>query len=419
MKNNFRISRVTQLLRYYLTVDRARIVIFTLLSLLTLQIPYLLAAYIACVSHADSSLAENEIRSVITFAGSIITLILLASSASTIVGDSNKQEHINHIMLPAKSSEKFIARLLLCTLGAYTVIILSHLTGVGTYSIITAAADTPEILQQIGTAFFEIFKIRYILNLRLTASILILLYSLYFLGGTMWSRRSFTRATSIVLTLWPLLYLIPAHITSRTSGIAAEENTFSIFCCIYLILALLTLCAVWRKFKRKSIIEHEPKFWKIIALIILIYVALFTFSNVKGSRKVIIIEEQRLERITDADFPEYLHLEETYYHDGGILGDFTSTSSYKFNEPPTEKFYNTLDSLAQTETHNSYYGWNKYKKPRDIKNPALGEVVEYTYHNSWGYGRTAPEGENPEADRYIQVSIIKGEREFSITYGAH
>ena len=130
------------------------------------------------------------------------------------------------------------------------------------------------------------------------------------------------------------------------------------------------------------------------------------------------IDEARLERITEADFPHYSHLREKDFHNGGILGDFTTVSTYLFDEHPSEEFYRQLDSLSQKQRE-LIYGWRKGKILRDKKNPQLGEITEYLYYNSWGNGRQAPEGEDSEADRYIQVRITKGVKGFQITYGAH
>lgn len=416
--NKFSIRRVGKLLGYYTTVEKGRIAIFALTAILSLQFPYLLAAYIVQQTFTHN-LNIIDIRIAISLPGVLITGTLLALAASTLTNASNKEQRIGDILLPAKSSEKFVARMLMCTIGTYLLVIISHLIGVGIYNVIMHIMDMKESVREVGWTFFNLFKVisensKDINGNYIVISQFILLYSIYFLGATVWSSRSFIRSTIITLLTWPLLFIIPACISIKFDY--ESINTAPVII-TYLLGAIIIMILTWFKFKRTTVIRREPKLWipttAIVAIYIIMYVGTF-FTE----RKVIIIEEERLERITGVDFPHYTHLGLNDFDDGGLFGDFISISMYEFEEVPDESFYNTLDSLCLSKQNVTSW-WQKGSRLRDLTNPDSGTITEYLYHNSWGHNSEAPEGEDPEADRYIYVRIKKGVKGFEITYGAH
>ncbi len=419
--NKFSIKRIGWLLRYYAITERSSYIIYTLISVIAMQIPYLFAAY-CCYEkrpYTMEHLITYNIELSIGVGGTMITLLLLIMAASMLMGSTaTKEERTNHIMIPAKNSEKFAAQLLITTIGAYAVILAANLLGMLSYCLLLTLMGAPAIFFSYATLLFEstwhqISGINQ--SLLAITGLTLLLYSICFLGATHWRRQRFLKNISIVILSAPMPFLFVVLLCD----LWFSENTAEVIAMIvFYTLAALFMWLVWRKYCRIQIIEREAKLWKPTVALLAVYVILFLLYTQGGGRRVIVIDEERLERITGADFPQYSHLSEKDYHDGGILGDFTTVSTYKFDEHPSEEFYRQLDSLSQKQRGLSY-GWQKGTILRDKKNPQLGEITEYLYHNSWGNGSQAPEGEDPEADRFIQVRITKGVKGFHITYGAH
>lgn len=86
----------------------------------------------------------------------------------------------------------------------------------------------------------------------------------------------------------------------------------------------------------------------------------------------------------------------------GLNGDYDALFHLEFNELPSEAFYKQIDkkiSLGDT-------CWCK-------------DGNEYRYYIFWGasYG-TAPEGEDPRDERYLSITIVRGEKHFTIRDGA-
>jgi hypothetical protein len=243
--------------------------------------------------------------------------------------------------------------------------------------------------------------------------LLLMFYTISFFGATVWRHQTILKNASIVTLSFGVPFVFHFILESFVSLERAQNITITV---MHAVSALFMWLA-WRRFCRVQIIEKEPKLWKPVVALLAIYFSSYSLTN-HSRPDIITIEEARLERITGVDFPHYSHLSEKDFHDGGILGDFTTVSTYTFDEHPSEEFYLQLDTLSQKQKELGY-GWQKGKILRDKKNPELGEITEYLYYNSWGNGRQAPKGEDSEADRYIQVRIIKGVKGFHITYGAH
>lgn len=420
--NKFSFKRVARLLKHYAITERSSYIIYTLISVISMQIPYLIAAY-CCFEKSPYTMEYHikyNIRFFIEFGGTIVTLLLLIMAASMLMGSvATKENRNNHIMIPAKTSEKFAAQLLISTIGAYAVILVAHLLGILSYCLLLLLMGAPAEFFSYATLFFEDiwYHISHInLSLLTITGVALLLYCICFLGATHWRKQRFIKNMSIVI----LSTLLPFIFSMLLYDLGIEDNNVQmiISTIVFYTLSALFMWLTWRKYRRIQIIEREPKLWKPAVALLAVYLILFLPYTVGGNRKVIIIDEARLERITGVDFPHYTHLNENNFQDGGILGDFTSVSMYEFEEHPSESFYLQLDSLSQIQRE-ELYGWHKGKRLRDSKNPQLGEITEYYYHRSWGNGRPAPKGEEPEADRYITVRIIKGVKKFEITYGAH
>lgn len=419
--NKFSIKRIGWLLRYYAVTERSSYIIYTLISIIALQVPYLFAAY-CCYEKRPYTMEHHIMYNIelsIGVGGTMVTLLLLIIAASTLMGSTaTKEERSNHIMIPSKNSEKFAAQLLICTIGAYMVILVAHLLGMLSYCLLLALMGAPAKFFSYATLLFE--SAWYVItdinqSLLAITGLALLLYSICFLGATHWRRQRFLKNICIVILSAPMPFLL----VMLLCDLSFNENTAEVISIIvFYVLSVLFMWLAWRKYCRIQNIEREGKLWKPTVALLAVYVILFLLYTQGGGRRVIVIDEARLERITGADFPHYSHFSEKDYNDGGILGDFTTVSTYKFDEHPSEEFYRQLDSLSQKQRVLSY-GWQKGTILRDKKNPQLGEITEYLYHNSWGNGSQAPEGEDSEADRYIQVRITKGVKGFQITYGAH
>lgn len=410
--NTFSLVRVGQLLRHYLVIERSSYIIYTLISIIVLQIPYLLAAY---DYYASINKHYNEGETAIGLGGTFITLMLLFAAASMLMGSTeSKQCRANHIMLPARTSEKFVAQLLICTVGASIVILASHLLGILSYCTLLTTMDAPSECYALATTFFEhcttIIVYRQAPEHIMLKGILLMLYTICLLGATHWRKQKFMRNISIMFLTAPLPFILLDNLHDYVN----DNKDYIITAIIVYTLSALFIWLAWRKYRRIQIIECPAKLWKPIASLLAIYIVLFSISA--EERGTIIIDEPRVERITGTDFPHYTHVRETNNYDGGLLGDFSTTSVYRFDEQPTEEFYQRLDSLAQIKGPT---GWIKISSPINPVEPQSDKITEYYFHSYWGNGSPAPEGENPDTDRHIHITITKGVNEFKITYGAH
>lgn len=411
--NTFSLVRVGQLLRHYLVIERSSYIIYTLISIIVLQIPYLLAAY---DYYASINKHYNEGETAIGLGGTFITIMLLFAAASMLMGSTeSKQCRANHIMLPALSGEKFVAQLIICTVGAGIVILASHLLGILSYCTLLTTMDAPSECYALATTFFEHWRTMIVYRQApeeiMLKGNLLMLYTICLLGATHWRKQKFMRNISIMFLSAPL----PSILLATLCDYVDDNKDYIITAIINYTLSGLLFWLAWRKYRRIQIIERPAKLWKPIASLLAIYIVLFSISA--QERGTIIIDEPRVERISGVDFPHYTHIRETNNYDGGLLGDFSTTSVYRFDEQPTEEFYRQLDSLAQTKAST---GWIKIQPPINPVEPQSDNITEYYhFHSFWGKDHPAPEGENPDADRYIDITITKGVNEFKITYGAH
>jgi hypothetical protein len=403
--NKFSFTRVAQLIKHYAIVEKRGLLLYTLISIAALQIPYLAAIIAYNTAHTDSSV-RYDIELLIMILGAVITFILLTYAASQLMNTNSKESRSNFLMLPARSSEKFISRMLICTVRAMIIVAAGHLLGICSYNLLLTLLNAEEYYHNLGTQFLDtVFSLD-----SLATSIIFMLYCLYIWGATYFHKNCYARSSSVALLSWPIPYLTLAILTllAAKRGYEYDDTMLSVKMIMY-ILPFVTIWAAWRNFNRTQIIGKERYMW-IIAGIIVIYTVIFgiIYSETRAT-KTVILKEERVERITRTEFPAFSYHKTTFYHSGGMLGDFTCSAIYKFDKVPTEDFYNTLDSLCNVE--NSHWS-----KPNINDEPASAE--EYSFHIIWGNNYPAPEGESEEDDRFITIKIPKGEREFKISYGA-
>lgn len=402
-ENKFSFTRVVQLIKHYAIVEKRGLLLYTLISIVALLIPYLAAIIAYNTAHTDSSV-RYDIELLIMILGAVITFILLTYAASQLMNTNSKESRSNFLMLPAKSSEKFISRMLICTLGAMIIVVAAHLLGICSYNLLLTLLNAEEYYHNLGTQFLDtVFSLD-----SLATSIIFMLYCLYIWGAAYFHKNCYARSSTVALLTWPIPYL--TIVLGFTSKLLCEyDNNLQFVRMIMYILPFVTIWAAWRNFNRTQIIGKERYMW-IIAGIIVIYTVIFgiIYSETRAT-KTIILKEERVERITGTEFPAFSYHKTTFYDSGGMLGDFTCSAIYKFDKVPTNEFYNTLDSLCNVE--NSHWS-----KPNI--NDSTASAEEYSFHIIWGNNYPAPEGESPEDDRLITIEIPKGQKEFKITYGA-
>ena len=421
-EDKFSINRVVALLKYHTILKLRGILLYIIISLAALQIPYLLAlySYYYYSSHGVLRHIESDIKFSIIGAGTIITFLLLSNAATHLMGSIGKKEIQRQLMLPARNSEKFLVSLLICVVGAILVTIAGHLLGMGTYCLGLSAMDAPQELYDCATVIFKIFDIKNIHILddsNIPLNILFMLYSLYIWGATYFQKNRFARISSAALISWPLPYIISTVAIGASNYynyVIEEETVIGIVNIILLLLPLLFIWLAWRNFKQTQIVKKERYMW-ILAGIIIVYIIIFgIYSHATSKTRKIVLKQERIERITEIDFPEFEYSEALGYSGPAWTGDYSSIGAYKFKETPSESFYNTLDSLSNIK--GSY--WTKRDILRDKNDPSSGRIICYYYSRSWGNRIAAPEGESPEADRYINIDIPIGVKDFKITFGA-
>ncbi len=117
-------------------------------------------------------------------------------------------------------------------------------------------------------------------------------------------------------------------------------------------------------------------------------------------RKYRFTDTETIERITGIDYPDFKVLE--YKKDkSSFLGDYNDQLVIEFEEVPSEKFYQQIDSMITTGGSD----WFKHGNT-------------YSYSKMWGNGLPAPEGEDNDEDMSFSISFDKGSRQATLKYGA-
>lgn len=135
----------------------------------------------------------------------------------------------------------------------------------------------------------------------------------------------------------------------------------------------------------------------ILYAILCVYGLYFYYAY---QRKYKFADKETLERITGVTYPDFKIIE---YEKGktGFLMDYRDKLIIEFEDTPSSKFYQTLDSLIVTQQTD----WSKQDNT-------------YSYSKIWGNGYPAPIGENEEDDMIFCISFSKGSRQATIDYGA-
>lgn len=131
----------------------------------------------------------------------------------------------------------------------------------------------------------------------------------------------------------------------------------------------------------------------ISPLFLIIYLFIFAWgyaTYLDYERKYYFADEDRIERITGVRFPDMEIIE---YNEGkrGFTGDYSDRLIVEFEELPSEKVYQTLDSLIES----GKTGWRKNEDA-------------YVFSVTWGNGLPAPKGEYEDEDRSFSISFGKG-----------
>ena len=156
------------------------------------------------------------------------------------------------------------------------------------------------------------------------------------------------------------------------------------------------------KVRRIWLSIFSPNMFILIWLLFLLF-ALFVWYMVMlyNSRDMVQIYEdsERLERITGVAFPEFKLME---YEKGeaNFLGDYEDKFILEMEEELPEATYHYLDSIIECgDAH-----WDK-------------DGERYWYRNIWGNGEPAPEGENSEYDRFMEIYLERGSRRVNLSWG--
>ena len=178
------------------------------------------------------------------------------------------------------------------------------------------------------------------------------------------------------------------------------RNTFvaiiRIFCWLTVSPLFYYLAGRWKLTKwRLPLMLISPLF--LVTYFIIMIWGYFTYVDLQ--RKYYFTDEDRIERITGVRFPDMNIVE---YNKGrtSFTGDYTDVLLVEFEEIPSEKVYQTLDSLI-------YMDKASWRKKGD----------SYEFSMMWGNGMPAPKGESDDEDRMFCISFGKGSRRAIIQSG--
>lgn len=108
----------------------------------------------------------------------------------------------------------------------------------------------------------------------------------------------------------------------------------------------------------------------------------------------------RIERISGVRVPQYEIID---YYEGNryFNGDFEDRFIFEFKTMPSDEMFDEIDKMIAT----GKTGWK-----RDGK--------KYLFSTMWGNGFPAPKGEREEDDGMFSITITRGEKYGTITFGA-
>lgn len=145
---------------------------------------------------------------------------------------------------------------------------------------------------------------------------------------------------------------------------------------------------------------YTRSIWTILSPLSILLI--FSISSLKEMSEF--TSRSAIHRITEAELP-YKYI----YNINGFLNysirDHGVICNARFFQAPTEAQYEKLDLLCNT--NKSY--WSK----SSVYNKEV-----YTYSRMWGNGYDAPHGENENEDRFLYISLTKGDKKLLIKYGS-
>lgn len=172
--------------------------------------------------------------------------------------------------------------------------------------------------------------------------------------------------------------------------------SFCFFCWLTISPLYYYLAGRWKlKRGRLLLMLVSPLF--LITYLIIILLGYATYFDYE--RKYYFADEDRIERITGVRFPDIEIIE---YNEGkrGFTGDYSDRLIVEFEELPSEKVYQTLDSLIES----GKTGWRKNEDA-------------YVFSATWGNGMPAPKGESEDEDRSFSIYFKKGSKKATINSG--
>lgn len=380
------LARIMQLAKYYISIEKEKFFIYSLVAAIVIQLPYIL---MLIYYFADSELSHPAYLGFDIISLSLTVLLLHIAPIMLTSNLSGQQGRAMQLMLPASNIEKFIVRLLFCTIGALSVILLAHALGIGLYYATLKFTDAADFHYGLMSSYG-------LLASKVNLYILFLLcYSCYFLGAVYWKRHSFIKSLTLHIVASPLLLILVAWTLRFTSEYC---HNFIVVLCLLLLGACWWL--IYRKFRRIQIMWREKSLLLPILLLLGIYAALYLLVKWNDYKSEFGNNNERLERITAVEFPPFYK----------IGGDNIQTT-YAFDELPSENFYAQLDSIAATDS--SY--WKKQEILRDSKNPDAGTIEAWHYERYWGRDLPVPQGE-PYDWKALEVTICRGVKGFKTKY---
>lgn len=175
---------------------------------------------------------------------------------------------------------------------------------------------------------------------------------------------------------------------------------------LLLLLSWLTLSPLfiylankWNLFEKSArIILFATSPLMLIIYLVVTFAIYMAYDDY--SRKHRFADNDVIERITGVRFPE-VSIIDYKKGDKGFTMDYSDELTLEMEEVPNEKTFQLLDSLITSGTGNWYKDNNTY-----------------SFDTIWGYGLSAPEGENKEEDMFFSLIIEKGSKTITINYGA-
>lgn len=156
---------------------------------------------------------------------------------------------------------------------------------------------------------------------------------------------------------------------------------------------------IWLSIFSPNLIIIFLLFVILLGIFVANLVGIMTWAYNSVDRSHVYEDAERMERITGIAFPE-LTLVEYKKGEANWMGDYEDKFVLEMKEDLPELAYHRLDSLIECEGSH----WRKSDNM-------------YIYSNMWGNGEPTPDGENPEIDCFLEISLKKGNRTVNLSWG--